>query len=272
MNCRIRVLQTTLLDPLRQGCSPAENIQISCELQLICHISWLPPLYEVHQRKPCITRPRISRASDSVGCRRQAGNLLCPASSQPSNRQPCNDIACEVSLHQPPSPCMACLWGGWTALLHAVGTERLSAHTSCPLQSKPLLAFTLLSRPCRRKLQLSRAKSDKCGAHCWVGLSELMLPYHASQASTVASLLDLLHQAWSLLQVLDRKLQLSFTAWGECGAACGAGYNDRTAICADADGIPVDVSACATYAGQLGTCIAQERNISGNAHAIADLA
>ena len=54
----------------------------------------------------------------------------------------------------------------------------------------------------------------------------------------------------SILQVLGRKLQLSFTPWGECDADCGAGYNDRSAICADADGISVDVSACSTYSGE----------------------
>ena len=52
-----------------------------------------------------------------------------------------------------------------------------------------------------------------------------------------------------LEQVLGRGLQLSFTPWSECGADCGAGYNDRSAICADADGILVDVSACSTYSG-----------------------
>lgn len=62
-------------------------------------------------------------------------------------------------------------------------------------------------------------------------------------------------QSWQLshcniLQVLQRKLQLSFTPWGECDADCGAGYNDRSAICADAYGISVDVSACSPYSGE----------------------
>ena len=51
-----------------------------------------------------------------------------------------------------------------------------------------------------------------------------------------------------------RGLQLSFTPWSECGADCGAGYNDRSAICADADALLVDVSACSTYSG-VGTAI-----------------
>ena len=50
-----------------------------------------------------------------------------------------------------------------------------------------------------------------------------------------------------LEQVLGRGLQLSFTPWSECGADCGAGYNDRSAICADADGILVADSACSAY-------------------------
>ena len=79
------------------------------------------------------------------------------------------------------------------------------------------------------------------------------------------------------LQVLGRKLQLSFTAWGECGAACGVGYNDRTAICANVDGIPVDVSACSSYTGQFNTyycliystkSIAQERQTAAFTHKI----
>ena len=49
--------------------------------------------------------------------------------------------------------------------------------------------------------------------------------------------------------MLGRGLQLSFTPWSDCGADCGAGYNDRSAICADADGILVDVSACTAYSG-----------------------
>ncbi|CAL5224259.1 g6916 [Coccomyxa viridis] len=69
--------------------------------------------------------------------------------------------------------------------------------------------------------------------------------------------------------VLGRGVQLSFTPWSECGADCGAGYNDRSAICADADGIPVDVSACSAYSGpQLsgscqGTSCAQAHYLTG---------
>ena len=53
----------------------------------------------------------------------------------------------------------------------------------------------------------------------------------------------------TLKQVLARGLQLSFTPWSECGTDCGAGYNDRSAICGDADALLVDVLACSTHSG-----------------------
>lgn len=46
-----------------------------------------------------------------------------------------------------------------------------------------------------------------------------------------------------------RALKLRFTPWSACEAECGNGYNGRAAVCANADGIAVDPTACSGYTG-----------------------
>lgn len=46
-----------------------------------------------------------------------------------------------------------------------------------------------------------------------------------------------------------RQLRLSFTPWAACEADCSDGFNGRSAICADADGVAADVAACTGYNG-----------------------
>jgi hypothetical protein len=46
-----------------------------------------------------------------------------------------------------------------------------------------------------------------------------------------------------------RQLRLGFTPWAACEADCGEGFNGRSAICADADGVAADVAACPGYSG-----------------------
>ena len=49
--------------------------------------------------------------------------------------------------------------------------------------------------------------------------------------------------------VAARQLRISFTPWGPCEAACGDGYNGRSAICENEDGIAADPNACPGYSG-----------------------
>ncbi|BDA48393.1 probable disintegrin and metalloproteinase with thrombospondin mo at N-terminal half [Coccomyxa sp. Obi] len=55
-----------------------------------------------------------------------------------------------------------------------------------------------------------------------------------------------------------RGLKLRFTPWSACEAECGDGYNGRSAVCANADGIAVDPTACSDYSGEQlsGSCAA----------------
>ena len=56
-------------------------------------------------------------------------------------------------------------------------------------------------------------------------------------------------------ELAARQLRLGFTPWGACEAACGAGFNARSAVCADADGAVADVTACSGYSGAALTCV-----------------
>ncbi|KAK9917449.1 hypothetical protein WJX75_004476 [Coccomyxa subellipsoidea] len=62
--------------------------------------------------------------------------------------------------------------------------------------------------------------------------------------------------------VAARQLRISFTPWGPCEAACGDGYNGRSAICENEDGIAADPNACPGYSGEQlsGSCAAAPCN------------